>query len=155
MKTYQEPDSKNSTLISSKRLQAQSRPPLMTLTYKRIRLMKSFLSEVLLEFPKSDNSSKTSSMEKNPTLVSTPMRLLPTELPFKEVSYVEKKVKKLKVWSSLMPPHFHQVLKLSEESCQSSFPNHLSSQPRNLRSSQPIKITNKQSLSKSSKEKDP
>jgi len=69
----------------------------MTQDSKRTRLMKSFLSEDLPEFPKLDNSSKISLTEKNPTPESTPMKLLPTELQFKEELSAETLLKKLKV----------------------------------------------------------
>lgn len=97
MNLSQEPDLRNSMLISSKKLLDPSRPHLMTPTCKKIKLMKSYSSEVLLEFPKLDNSSRTSSMEKNPTPVLTQMRLSLTVLPYRVVFCVVRKVKKLRV----------------------------------------------------------
>jgi len=82
-------------LIFSKKQWDQSKPLLMTLDSKKIKLMKLFLSEDLPVSLKSDNSLKISSMEKNLTLVLILMKLLLTELPFKEELFVEILLKKL------------------------------------------------------------
>lgn len=154
MKFSPEPDLKNSTTISSRRPSAPSKPHSTMPTSKRTKSTKSSSSEVQQEFPKSDNQLRTSSTEKNPTLVSTLMRLLPTVLPSREVSFVVKKAKKLKDWSLLMPLLFLLVLKLLEVSCPSLFQRALSSQPKKAKSSQLTKITNKLSQFKSLKVKD-
>lgn len=91
-------------LIYSKKLWDPSKSLLMIPDSKKIKSMKSSLSEDLLVSLKLDNSLKISSTEKNLTLVLTPMKLLLMVPPFKEELSVEILLKKLNLWLLLMPP---------------------------------------------------
>lgn len=104
LKSWPEPDSKNLMLIYSKKLWDPSKSLLMIPDSKKIKSMKSSLSEDLLVSLKLDNSLKISSTEKNLTLVLTPMKLLLMVPPFKEELSVEILLKKLNLWLLLMPP---------------------------------------------------
>jgi len=115
LKSLPEPDSKNSMLTSSKKPWDLFNKPSMTQVSKKIKSMKSSLSEDLLEFPKLDNLLKISSMEKNLILVLTLMRQLLMVLLFREVLFVEILLKKLNLLLLLMLPLLLWELKPSEE----------------------------------------
>lgn len=91
-------------------------------------------------------------MVKSPTQVSTLMRLSAMVLPSKVESSADKKQQ---VVISLALILFPSVLKLSVELWARSSQKDLTFQLKNLKFSQPIKTTNRQSPFKSSKEKDP
>lgn len=153
LKPLPELNSKKSTLIFSKRPLSHSNSLLKVLMLKRLILMKLSWSVVQQESQKSDNWLNNSSMVKNPTQVSILMRLFAMVLPFKVVSFADKTLK-MEELSSLMLPHFLLVLKLSVVLWAKSFQKVHTFQPRNLKSSQLIKIIKKQSQFKFSKVKD-
>ena len=93
-------------------------------------------------------------MVNNPTQVSIPMRLFAMVLLSKAVLFVDKILKTEKVLSLLMLLHFLLVYKLLEESWVKLFQKDHTSQPKNHKCSQLIKIINKQSQFKSLKVKD-
>lgn len=95
LKCWPELDSKNWTLIYSKKPWDPSKLLLMTQDSKKIKSMKSCWLEDPPVSLKLDNSWKISSTEKNLTLVLTPMKLSLMELLFKEELFVETLQKKL------------------------------------------------------------
>ena len=116
LKPLPELNSKKSTLIFSKRPLSHSNSLLKVLMLKRLILMKLSWSVVQQESQKLDNWLNNSSMVKNPTQVSIPMRLFAMVLLSKVVLFVDKILKTEKVLSLLMLLHFLLVYKLLEES---------------------------------------
>ena len=127
----------------------------MTQVWRRPTLMRLFSLEVHLVSPKYVRLLKTSSTVKMPTLVSTPMKLFVLELPFKVVSYVVRRVKRLKDLSLSMPPPCPSVLRLLEVSWPRSSPKVHTFPQRSHRSSLPTKTTNKPCLFRSLRENVP
>lgn len=105
LKLLPELNSKNLTLIFSRKLYNHLNWPWKELIWRRMKLMKSFWSEVQPEFQRSDNSLKNGSMVKNQTPVSTLMKPSVMVLPFKEVLFADKKVEMISSLS--MPPLSH------------------------------------------------
>ena len=84
---------------------------LKMLNLEKVKSMKSYLSEDLLEFQKFNNFFKNSSMEKLLTNQSTQMKQSLMELLFKLPFLLDKVTKKLKSFYFLMLPHFLLELK--------------------------------------------
>lgn len=141
-------------LIFSKRLLNHSSSPLKVLILKRQKSMKSFWSEAQLEFQKLDSWSNSFSMEKNQTQVSILMRLFAMVLPFKVVSSADKTLE-MEELLLLMLLLSHLVFKLSAVSWARLFQKVHTSQLRNHKFSQPIKIIKKLSQFKYLKVRDP
>lgn len=154
LKLSLELNSNKLTLISSRKLLNHSSSLLKVLTWKRLKLTKSFWSVDQQEFLKLDNLSKNSSTVNSPTLVLILMRLSAMVLLSKVVSFAVKILKMEKESSLLMLHLFHWALKLLVELWAKLFQKDHTSQLRNLKFSLLIKIINKQSLFKFSKVKD-
>ena len=112
----QELNSKNSVWISSENVFHQQKMYLKMLNLEKVKSMKSYLSEDLLEFQKFNNFFKNSSMEKLLTNQSTQMKQSLMELLFKLPFLLDKVTKKLKSFYFLMLPHFLLELKQLEVS---------------------------------------
>lgn len=152
LKLLLELNSNKSTLISSK----DSRT--LEVGFGRFRFEKSEIDEIVLvggstRIPKSDNLSKNSSTVKNLTPVLILMRPSATVQLSKEVLSV---VRTLKMEESLLLMLLHSlwVLKLLVVLWAKLFQKDLTSQPRNHKSSQPIKTIKKLSQFKSLRVKD-
>merc|ERR1719378_1120866 len=85
-----EPNSKNSTWIFSREHLSQSKKSWKMLTLARRKLRLSW-SEDLPEFPRSNNLSRSSSMERSQARESILMKLLPTELLSRLVFFLGNK----------------------------------------------------------------